>query len=312
MVTRHYQLGLLAGAFALSQVLKPKPASECGGMLGCLTTKDDAKSFCQKYAYAIQTTPYLQCGMAFTSAQALQSQKFTSMSAEMLNTKVNTISQDEFMLNPKFVVSQEDDCFTKMAQHFESLRGFQTRQCVIGSRYASCKGQILEHQAHPVEPESRRFSLFHNGFISNYKELLTELKTEKQMTDTEIIATLVDQQLSQSGSDLCSAIKTVCETKLHGTWRLAVMAQDKLYLATNSGDFFVGRSEDCFVFCSSDSLHSLFPNFDKIKRNTLVEVNFSDLKMVEVAALKKKVHKTQTKQTEHIYLDEILQSVETV
>jgi glucosamine 6-phosphate synthetase-like amidotransferase/phosphosugar isomerase protein len=50
-----------------------------------------------------------------------------------------------------------------------------------------------------VEPESRRFSLFHNGFISNYKELLRELKTEKQMTDTEIIATLVDQQLSQPG-----------------------------------------------------------------------------------------------------------------
>lgn len=132
------------------------------------------------------------------------------------------------------------------------------------------------------------------------------------MTDTEIIATLVDQHLSHPGSDLCSAIKTVCETKLHGTWRLAVMAQDKVYLATNSGDFFVGRSEDCFVFCSSDSLHSLFPNFDKMKRNTLVEVSFSDLKMVEVAALKKKVHKMQTKQTEHIYLDEILQSVETV
>lgn len=179
MLPRHYKLGLLAGALGLSQLLKPKPVSECGGMLGCLTTKADAKSFCQKYAYAIQTTPYLQCGMAFTSPEsALQSHKFTSMSPEMLNTKVNTISQDEFMLNPKFVVSQQDDCFTKMAQHFESLKGLPTNQCVIGSRYASCKGQILEHQAHPVQPESKRFSLFHNGFISNYKELLSELKAD--------------------------------------------------------------------------------------------------------------------------------------
>lgn len=115
----------------------------------------------------------------------------------------------------------------------------------------------------------------------------------------------MDWQLEQPGADLSSAIKTVCETKLHGTWRLAVMANDKLYLATNSGDFFVGRSDDCFVFCSSDSIHELFASFDKIKRNTLVEVNFADLKMVEVSALKKQVHKMHAKKAEHIYLDEI-------
>lgn len=44
--------------------------------------------------------------------------------------------------------------------------------CVVSSRYASEKGAILDEQAHPIEASG--LGVFHNGFISNYAELIQE------------------------------------------------------------------------------------------------------------------------------------------
>ena len=66
---------------------------------------------------------------------------------------------------------------------------------------------------------SKRFTLFHNGFISNFKELLP---SHSELTDSEVIAYLIDEKLEQ-GLELNDAIKIVCESRLYGTWRLAIL-----------------------------------------------------------------------------------------
>ncbi len=85
------------------------------------------------------------------------------------------------------------------------------------------------------------------------------------MTDSEVIAYLIDEFLQQ-GLSLSDAITSVCEKKLLGTWRLAILGIDKLYIATNSGDFFVGKHDGYLIFCSeagiNDELTSF--NFEKV------------------------------------------------
>jgi glucosamine 6-phosphate synthetase-like amidotransferase/phosphosugar isomerase protein len=67
-------------------------------------------------------------------------------------------------------------------------------QCVIGSRYASLQGTITDQRAHPIHSESGKFSLFHNGFISNFKELCG---ANSDQTDSEVIASLIEECLLQ-------------------------------------------------------------------------------------------------------------------
>ena len=107
------------------------------------------------------------------------------MAADELSAALKDISIDEYMLKSRFTVKAKDDCFFKMADWF-TQESSVANQCVIGSRYASTKGQILDKHAHPVV--NPKFSLFHNGFISNFKELAHE----DQMTDSEVIAHLID------------------------------------------------------------------------------------------------------------------------
>lgn len=64
--------------------------------------------------------------------------------------------------------------------------------------------------------------MFHNGLITNFKELLDDLELKgKNTTDSEVIYDLIAKNINE-GSDLKDAIKQVCETKLIGTWRLAI------------------------------------------------------------------------------------------
>ena len=90
-------------------------------------------------------------------------------------------------------------------------------------------------------------------------------KSDQQMTDSEVIAYLIDEFLQQ-GLSLSDAIKSVCEKKLLGTWRLAILGTNKLYIATNSGDFFVGKHDGYLIYCSeagiTDELTSF--NFEKV------------------------------------------------
>lgn len=63
----------------------------------------------------------------------------------------------------------------------------------------------MEQKAQPIQQE--RFNLFHNGFVSNYKELAPE----SGMSDSEVICHLIQEQVKK-GLTLNQALKNVCET----------------------------------------------------------------------------------------------------
>ena len=55
--------------------------------------------------------------------------------------------------------------------------------CLVSSRYASIKGIIANNQAHPIQV-GEHAGVFHNGYISNYKEWLSAEDASGQLTDT--------------------------------------------------------------------------------------------------------------------------------
>jgi len=93
--------------------------------------------------------------------------------------------------------------------------------------------------------------------VTNYKEIAKELFPHKDpakstSSDSELIAQLLGRYLDE-GMDLKTAITTMIETKLIGTWRMtiALVAEpDKIYVTKNVGPFYMGSSEDSLVFCS--------------------------------------------------------------
>ena len=151
------------------------------------------------------------------------------------------VTDDEYMLHSHVIVEQKDDCFYKMDQMCESLNkqdakkgtkkaaknilrrsvtdldsDYQgsdeyeevgaTKMCVLHSRYASKRGTMRDQQAHPVFDSEERVAVFHNGFVTNYKELFTELFPNKDpskmnLTDSELIAMMIGKQLD-GGADL--------------------------------------------------------------------------------------------------------------
>ena len=112
----------------------------------------------------------------------------------------------------------------------ETPAGIRSRIAILHSRYASRKNTVREQQAHPVFDANERVAVFHNGFVTNYKELAKELYPHKDpskstLSDSELIALTLGKFLDQ-GMDLKTAIVTLIETKLIGTWRLMFSIKD--------------------------------------------------------------------------------------
>ena len=72
------------------------------------------------------------------------------------------------------------------------------------------------------------------------------------LTDSELIAVMLGKELD-TGADLKTAITTLVESKLIGTWRLAVIPVNNpnlIYFTKNAGQFFIGKSDSSIVICS--------------------------------------------------------------
>lgn len=77
------------------------------------------------------------------------------------------------------MVPPGEDCFYKLAKHFETQNKdsseVSSKMAVLHSRYASSKGVIKDSQAHPILDKKQNIALFHNGFISNFRDLKNEV-----------------------------------------------------------------------------------------------------------------------------------------
>jgi len=181
------------------------------------------------------------------------------------------VTDDEYMLHSHLLVDAEADCFFKMTQYINQLQveamkeekkdDLTSKMCVIHSRYASRRGTIRDTQAHPVFDEENRVAVFHNGFVTNFKELIRELFPKKDpakvnLTDSELIAVMLGRELD-TGVDLKTAITNLVETKLMGTWRMAIVPVKEpnlIYFIKNAGQFFIGRSDNSIVVCSDQEI----------------------------------------------------------
>ena len=124
--------------------------------------------------------------------------------------------------------------------------------------------------------------MFHNGFITNFKELLRELypykdPSKSNFSDSELIAQMLGNELD-NGIDLKTAIIDLLETKLFGTWRMAIIPVDnpnKIFFTKNAGEFYLGKTKNKMniVVCSDDEIqeHKEF-RFAKMQTNTLYEI----------------------------------------
>ena len=141
---------------------------------------------------------------------------------------------------------------------------------------------MRDKQAHPVFDSQERVAVFHNGFVTNYKELAKELYPHKDpsksnLSDSELIALMIGKLMDQ-GMEVKAAIQNLVETKLIGTWRLAIVLSsepNKIYVTKNAGPFYLGESGDSVVLCSDQNIlteqEATF-TFRKLRSNILYEI----------------------------------------
>ena len=157
--------------------------------------------------------------------------------------------------------------------------------------------------------------MFHNGFMTNYKELFSELFPSKDpskinITDSELIAMLIGKQLD-GGVNLKTAIKTIIENKMIGTWKLVVMEVNKpsqMYVTKNVGPMFIGKSNNSVIIGSDKDIYSDLSKTYTIKKmvnNTLYEIK-DDCSIIETKMQKKiNVERQPKPGYNHIFQEEI-------
>jgi len=106
--------------------------------------------------------------------------------------------------------------------------------CSIGighTRWAT-HGKPSRINAHPHTDCSGQFAVVHNGVISNYLELQTQLILEghhfSSETDSEVLAHLIEKYYT---GDLVSAVKTAL-TYIKGSYAIIVLGKDTPYIVT--------------------------------------------------------------------------------
>jgi glucosamine--fructose-6-phosphate aminotransferase (isomerizing) len=126
----------------------------------------------------------------------------------------------------------------------------------IGHTRWATHGAPIERNAHPHI--AGRVAVVHNGIIENFAELKAELiadgRSFQSDTDSEVIAQLLDRELSR-GADPLAAFKAVLD-RLTGAYALAVLIEghDGLVLGARRGPPLVVGVGDGEMFLGSDPL----------------------------------------------------------
>jgi glutamine---fructose-6-phosphate transaminase (isomerizing) len=138
------------------------------------------------------------------------------------------------------------------ALSFQNMPG----QIGIGHTRWATHGGITCANAHPHEGCTPEVAVVHNGIIENYKELKRDLIASghsfKSETDSEVIAHLLEESLSNV-HDKISAIVKVC-SKLKGAYAFAAIFGDGTICGSRYDEpLVIGLSNDGY-FISSDVL----------------------------------------------------------
>ncbi len=135
----------------------------------------------------------------------------------------------------------------------------------IGHTRWATHGKPTVTNAHPHT--AGRVTLVHNGIIENYAELKAELAarghTFESETDTEVVAHLIDAELS-AGREPVDALKTTLD-RLHGAYALGVLVEGypDLVMGARRGSPLVVGWGTGEMFIGSDAL-AVGPFTDKV------------------------------------------------
>ncbi|HVI31410.1 glutamine--fructose-6-phosphate transaminase (isomerizing) [Phenylobacterium sp.] len=143
-------------------------------------------------------------------------------------------------------------------KNLEAVLAAEPLEATVGighTRWAT-HGPPTQGNAHPHQ--AGRVTLVHNGIIENFAELKTRLQAEGRTfetdTDTEVVAQLLDRELS-SGKAPVDAFKSTLD-QVRGAFALVVMieGQDSLLLGARRGPPLVVGYGDGEMFLGSDAL----------------------------------------------------------
>lgn len=143
-------------------------------------------------------------------------------------------------------VGKIDDVRTRV--HFEKLSG----TIGIGHTRWATHGAVSLANAHPHTDCSKSVAIVHNGIIENHAELRKELEHRghelKSETDSEVIAHLIEENLSQGLESACmSAFR-----QLKGSYAVLAMCEgeEKLVAVRKDSPLVVGLSDHSTFFGS--------------------------------------------------------------
>lgn len=147
---------------------------------------------------------------------------------------------------------------------------------IAHTRWAT-HGAPSERNAHP-HLVNDRIVLVHNGIIENYMQLRKQLPPEVNLTsdtDSEIIAALIWQEVTQNNQSLLQAVQSVVKV-LEGAYAIAVLdVQDpNVLIAARCGSPVViglGKNEN-FVASDALALHKVAQEFIYLEEGDIAEI----------------------------------------
>jgi glucosamine--fructose-6-phosphate aminotransferase (isomerizing) len=125
----------------------------------------------------------------------------------------------------------------------------------IGHTRWATHGTPTEKNAHPHTDCHGSIAIVHNGIVENYAELRDELRSRghefRSDTDTEVIAHIIEEELSKSG-DMLTAMRSGL-AKLTGTYACAVVSRAEpnvIWAARRESPLCVGLADGATLLAS--------------------------------------------------------------
>ena len=170
----------------------------------------------------------------------------------------------------------------------------------IGHTRWATHGKPSEDNGHPHWDCTHSIFVVHNGIIENFQELKDELAAKghrfSTQTDTEVIAHLVEEELSCGAPDLVTAVR-LCLKKARGAYALGIVRNQEphLLVAARQGSPLVlgiGKNE---TFIASDAMAILHRtrNIVYLEDGRIAAINSKHRKIMDLdgKAYPIKVHK---------------------
>ena len=127
---------------------------------------------------------------------------------------------------------------------------------IAHTRWAT-HGKPTEQNAHPHQGCGGRVFVIHNGIIENYQRLKSELVESghgfSSETDTEVLAHLIERELSDNGNELGHAVRRAL-ARVDGTFGIGVLSADhpgQLVVARRGSPIVLGVGSEEY-FAASD------------------------------------------------------------